>query len=185
MNLDSVQKTGWKYTVYILYILYFLTIFGLSRAAPQYLDTVNNSLRTYVSIFLIIRYNPFVKIAKFTDFDREIIFSSGVFLLLSTAFGKYIKDKFRPKLEKKIKKLMKKNKKIKSYETSSDMNYYKIKEGLDGYYSDDNNDRDSKEGFDRYYSDDDRHSKEGFDGYRSDDMDSKEGFDGYYSDRDL
>jgi hypothetical protein len=150
MNIESFQRTGWKYTVYILYILYFLTLFGLSRAAPQYLETVNNSLRTYVGLFLIIRYNPFVKIAKFSDFDREIIFSSGIFMLLSTAFGNYIKDKFKPKLEKKLKKLLKKNKKYKPYESSSDTDIYKV-EGYGGYKSD--NDADSIEGFDGYYSD--------------------------------
>jgi hypothetical protein len=151
MNIESIQKTGWRYTVYILYILYFLTLFGLSRAAPQYLESVNNSLRTYVGLFLIVRYNPFVKLVKFTDFDREIIFSSGIFMLLSSAFGKYIKDKFKPKVEKRLKKLLKKNKQYKPYEISSDMDYDKVKEGLDGYYSD--NDKDSKEGFDGYYSD--------------------------------
>lgn len=152
MKLDNIQKTGWRYTVYILYILYFLTIFGLSKGAPQYLESVNNSLRLYVSLFLIIRYNPFVKIAKFTDFDREIIFSSGVFLLLSTAFGKYIQKNIKPKLEKKLKKLLKKEKKYKGYDSSSsDMGYYKVKEGFDETHSDD--DKDSIEGFDGYYSD--------------------------------
>ena len=161
-----------------------MTLFGLSRAAPQYLERVNNSLRTYVGLFLIVRYNPFVKIAKFSDFDREIIFSSGIFILLSSAFGNYIKDKFKPKLEKKIKKLLKKNKKYKPYESSSDMEYYKVKEGLDGYLSDD--DKRSIEGFDGYHTDDDKRSVEGFDGYHTDDdKRSVEGFDGYYSDRDL
>lgn len=81
MNL--IIKQVYNYSLYAWYILYFLSFLGLYAKAPQYLTTVDLILRMYVSLFLIIRYNPYTNV-KFTEFDKKIIFSAGVFLILST-----------------------------------------------------------------------------------------------------
>ena len=48
-------------------------------------------MKYYVSIFLIIRFNPFTN-SHFTEFDRKIVFSSAIFLLTTTAFNEYAKQ---------------------------------------------------------------------------------------------
>ena len=58
---------------------------------PRYLDTLNLIIKVYVSLFLIIRFNPFIKL-KINNFDRKIIFSSGIFLLSTTAITEFIKS---------------------------------------------------------------------------------------------
>jgi hypothetical protein len=47
-------------------------------------------MKYYVTGFLLIRFNPFVK-TDFTEFDRRIVFSSALFLLATTAFNQYAK----------------------------------------------------------------------------------------------
>ena len=78
------------YTTYLLYIAIAL---GLSSSAPQYLDTLTHWTKIYVSSFLIIRFNPFNRV-KMTPLDAKIAFNAGVFLLISTALGKFLKQAF-------------------------------------------------------------------------------------------
>ena len=71
------------------YIAYLLIILNLSSNYPNYLPLLNNLLKLYVIMFLIIRFNPFVD-TKFTKFDKKIVFSSAIFLLLTTSFTTYL-----------------------------------------------------------------------------------------------
>lgn len=80
--LKTHEKT-FDIIIKISYLLYFLTFFGLYNKAPQYLKIINYIIHTYISIFLIVRFNPYTKIIKFTEFDRKIIFTAGIFLILS------------------------------------------------------------------------------------------------------
>lgn len=92
--MTKFQERVFYIAVGLSYILYSLTLFGLYKKAPAYLSTLNMILRIYVSLFLILRFNPYVK-NTFTDFDRKIAYTSGIFLLLTTTltevFMKYIK----------------------------------------------------------------------------------------------
>jgi hypothetical protein len=63
---------------------------GLSTNAPQYLDDLQYYVKMYVSLFLIIRFNPFRKV-QFTELDGRIAFSAGVFLLATTAIDTVVK----------------------------------------------------------------------------------------------
>jgi hypothetical protein len=82
------------YGSYVMYGLLLLAILGglpnlnLSDKIPEYLTVLQNSLKYYVCFFLIIRFNPFTrsKGAEFSDFDADIVFSSAIFLLLTTSF---------------------------------------------------------------------------------------------------
>ena len=51
--------------------------------APQYLDQLHSYIKLYISLFLIIRFNPLRKL-EFSELDKEISFSAGVFLLTTT-----------------------------------------------------------------------------------------------------
>lgn len=81
--MTRFQERVFYIAVSISYILYGLTLFGLYKKAPGYLYTLNMAMRMYVSLFLILRFNPYV-INTFTDFDRKIAYTSGIFLLLTT-----------------------------------------------------------------------------------------------------
>jgi hypothetical protein len=54
-------------------------------------------MKFYVSIFLIIRFNPFTK-NEFNDLDRRFAFTSGMFIFTTSAIAqlgeKYIKSFF-------------------------------------------------------------------------------------------
>lgn len=78
---------NYEYTYFfLLYFLYFLYLalflgFGFIYDLKEYINTLNFVLRLYVCSFLIYRFHPFQKKTEFTSFDKQIVFSSAVFLL--------------------------------------------------------------------------------------------------------
>ena len=82
--------------IYISYILFFISLTGIIALKPEYLTILNEILKYYVSFFLIVRFNPFVKkhstTVKEYKFDKNSLFSR-VFLLLTTAITD-IADKY-------------------------------------------------------------------------------------------
>lgn len=80
------------YGSYILYGMTIVAILGglpnmeMSHKIPEYLTILQNGLKYYVCFFLIMRFNPFISRSEFTQFDADIVFSSAIFLLLTTSF---------------------------------------------------------------------------------------------------
>lgn len=96
--MNKFYETIFFYLINISFILYILVFLGFGGIAPQYLEYLQYSLKLFVSIVLIILYNPIsYKEKKFNDFDRQIVFTSGIFLFLSTtlldSFEKYLKNR--------------------------------------------------------------------------------------------
>ena len=99
-SIFDFSKTSWYkivyycflYGSYILYGILIVTILGglpnmdLSHKIPDYLSILQNGLKYYVCFFLIVRFNPFISHSEFTQFDADIVFSSAIFLLLTTSF---------------------------------------------------------------------------------------------------
>ncbi len=85
MKIHEIMFESGLLLSYILYIVAFLRI---GTHNPQYLDLLQVYMKYYVTIFLLIRFNPFVK-SQFTDFDRKVVFSSAIFLLTTTTFTQY------------------------------------------------------------------------------------------------
>jgi hypothetical protein len=100
--LDTIldfSKTSWYKIVYYIflygsYILYGFTLLAilgglpnmnLSHKIPEYLAILQNGLKYYVCFFLIVRFNPLFSHSEFTQFDADIVFSSAIFLLLTTS----------------------------------------------------------------------------------------------------
>jgi hypothetical protein len=72
--------------IYLSYILFAIAYTGIIVLSPEYLQTLNSFIKYYVSLFLIIRFNPITNTTlAFSGFDRRIVFSSGMFLLLTTS----------------------------------------------------------------------------------------------------
>ncbi len=85
-NIHNFQTKAYNIIVYVTWALYISIILGLSANAPQYLDDLQYYVKMYVSLFLIVRFNPFRKV-RFTELDGRIAFSAGLFLLATTAIN--------------------------------------------------------------------------------------------------
>lgn len=83
MISHKVQENVFDFTFIIIYSLYFVIALGLSATAPKYLSFLDYYVKIYVSLFLILRFNPFRHV-KFTPLDKKIAFNAGLFVLFAT-----------------------------------------------------------------------------------------------------
>lgn len=97
--LIRITEQKWHQKLYYLLsyfsiFLYIVAFIGLSFSVPNYLLLLQEIMKIYISIILILRFNPFYKI-EFNknnyEFDRKIAFASGIFLLLTTGVSTYIR----------------------------------------------------------------------------------------------
>ena len=76
------------WTQLLYYILYAASLLGIFFIAPEYLATLINIIKIYICILLIWKFNPFTnRRAAVGTHERELIFSSAIFLLLTTSIG--------------------------------------------------------------------------------------------------
>lgn len=76
-------ETFYNYAKYAVYALYIITFFGLWNEAPIYLTQLNYYLKLFVSITLVVLFNPLFGTKTFNSFHRRIAFSAGFILLTS------------------------------------------------------------------------------------------------------
>jgi hypothetical protein len=105
--MNKFIKELFLYALYISYILYIIVLFGVGGYAPRYLNYVRDFLKYYVGILLVILYNPLThKKGNFEEFDRKLVFSAGLFILLSTTaligVEQYIRSKTQYIINKNI-----------------------------------------------------------------------------------
>ena len=98
----KIQKL---YNFYLLlsYFLYAAILFGVSFVSVSYLDTLNSIIKTLISLMLIYVFNPFKTKTELNTFEKDIIFSAGIYLLLTTFIGEYLVS-YGKNLENVIKK---------------------------------------------------------------------------------
>lgn len=77
--------------LYLSYFLYIIAYLQIGYYNPKYLDMLQLYMKYYVTLFLLIRFNPFTN-NTFNEFDRKVVFSSAIFLLTTTTFNEYAKD---------------------------------------------------------------------------------------------
>ena len=77
--------------LFFSYLLYLVAFLQIEHYNPQYLDMLGNVMKYYVTVFLLLRFNPLTK-TKFTDFDRRIVFSSAIFMLTTTTISQYARN---------------------------------------------------------------------------------------------
>jgi hypothetical protein len=99
MDLYNIQNTIFNYIIFISYFLYFLIALGVSSTAPQYLENIQYWVKIYVSLFLIYRFN-FLRKIQFTELDRKVAFSAGLFLFTTTIFNQIL-DAYLKKISHK------------------------------------------------------------------------------------
>jgi hypothetical protein len=88
-NLYKVQDFWFNVFIIITYLLYILFAVGIFKSAPQYLEKLDYYVKIYISLFLLWRFNPFRKII-FTNLDRKIAFSAGIFLFTTSAVNQIL-----------------------------------------------------------------------------------------------
>ncbi len=63
----------------------FISLTGAFSWAPEYLSIIQKYIIYYISILLIWRFNPFInKNIAYDEYDRKIVYSAGIALLMST-----------------------------------------------------------------------------------------------------
>tara|TARA_B100000424_G_C22835792_1_gene446225 strand:- start:542 stop:868 length:327 start_codon:yes stop_codon:yes gene_type:complete len=96
--MKKIYQDIFLYGLNFSYILYFMVLLGVGSIAPQYLSYLRIFLKVYVALLLIYFYNPLTyKEKKFSNFDRKLVFSAGIFLLLSTTLLRGIEEYIKQK----------------------------------------------------------------------------------------
>jgi hypothetical protein len=88
-NLYKVQDFWFNVFIVATYLLYILFAIGIFKSAPQYLEKLDYYVKIYISVFLLWRFNPFRTI-HFTELDRKIAFSAGIFLFTTSAVNQIL-----------------------------------------------------------------------------------------------
>ena len=88
-KLYQFQNNAFNIIIVASYLLYGCFDLGLSTTAPQYLSNLDYYVKIYISLFLLWRFNPFTTI-EFTDLDRKIAFSAGIFLFTTSAINQIL-----------------------------------------------------------------------------------------------
>ena len=89
-DLHNFQNNMLDLIIYTTYLLIFISAIGISETAPKYLESLDYYIRVYICLFLIWRFNPLRENFEFTDLDKKIAFSAGVFILTTTALNEYL-----------------------------------------------------------------------------------------------
>jgi cytochrome c biogenesis protein CcdA len=91
LNKELYKFQDFWFNIFIVttYSLYILFAVGIFKSAPQYLETLDYYVKIYISLFLLWRFNPFRTI-NFTELDRKISFSAGVFLFTTSAINQIL-----------------------------------------------------------------------------------------------
>jgi len=89
-NIEHVKKPLYIGIMAMIYVTYFSLYIGVTFINPTYVDILSKAIRLVLSVFLIIRFNPFKKQHVLRDFDEKLIFTSAVLLLTDVGITQYI-----------------------------------------------------------------------------------------------
>jgi hypothetical protein len=92
MNSYETQFLVFTTVNFILSCLVVASFLGVTPISPKYTETILTIMQIYVSLFLVVRFNPFVKKPNFSPLDREVVYYAGLVMLANTTFAKYVKD---------------------------------------------------------------------------------------------
>ena len=91
-DILDFQDRIFTLVIIVSWMLYISILTGISVSAPKYLEIFDYYVKIYVSLFLLFRFNPFTKI-KFTELDRKIAFSAGIFLFTTSSLNYFLINK--------------------------------------------------------------------------------------------
>jgi len=73
-----------------MFVLLVISYIGIWQLAPSYLEILRTVIQVYISLFLIIRFNPYVLRPNFSELDRNVAFNAGIFVFANTIIAKYL-----------------------------------------------------------------------------------------------
>jgi len=94
-KLYYYQNLFFNIFITVSYILIFVSALGFSTSV-KYSQDLDYYVRIYICLFLLWRFNPIFPLKEFTNLDRKIAFSAGLFILTTTALNvwvEYAKEK--------------------------------------------------------------------------------------------
>ena len=89
-QLHNFQEKFFNAFIFISWLLIIISFLGFSEFAPSFLDNLDYYVKIYICLFLMWRFHPFRTHYEFTDLDRKIAFSAGLFILTTTALNQYL-----------------------------------------------------------------------------------------------
>jgi len=92
--------------VFLSYIIYIIALFGINIISPEYIGLITSIIKICISFIIIYTFNPLKHKSVLTPFEKDLIFFSGISLLLTTFIGDYLLYK-KHKIENKIKNKIK------------------------------------------------------------------------------
>jgi len=81
----ELYEKVYNYGSILFVILYVVTIIGVWRDSPKYLQIVDDIFKIFIGLLLIYIFNPMSK-QPVTQFHKKIVFSAGIMILLSSSF---------------------------------------------------------------------------------------------------
>ena len=91
------HRVLYHWTQVIYYILFSFSLLGIYVVSPTYLPILTNFIKLYIAILLIWKFNPYHSInTPIHSHERSLIFSSAIYLLLTTTFGDILQDYGKP-----------------------------------------------------------------------------------------
>ena len=83
------------YSLYLSYLLFFIAFTGIISLPTTYLHILDLAIKYYIILILFIRFNPFVSHTTMTEFDRSLVFTAAIYMLLSTAIFTHVNNYIR------------------------------------------------------------------------------------------
>lgn len=80
-NIEITIIKLFSYTSKILLILFLI---GVLQESPTKFIELNYTLKIAIAFILIYRFNPYRKLVVFTELDRKISYSAGIYIIVST-----------------------------------------------------------------------------------------------------
>lgn len=93
-KISQVSSSIYYLVIGIIYFTYFVSLLGIAYINPSYTKYLNTFIRIFVAFVLLIRFNPWRKIAC-TANDRILIMASAVFLLINEGVTVIIRQYFQ------------------------------------------------------------------------------------------
>ena len=103
-SLSNHYYKIYSYLNIITTVLFILSIFGIYFINEKYVTILNSIYHLYIGVFLLLRFNPYISYNRDPNdnkFNRELAFSAGLYLVISSAFISYIGD-LAPKVNVKV-----------------------------------------------------------------------------------
>ena len=88
--LYQLQHSFVKWFVFLSFGIALLFTFGLFSNQRHYFDTANFLMKTYIAVYLVVRFNSYQKDVQFTPLDKLMCYSAGLYLMGATVADYFI-----------------------------------------------------------------------------------------------